>query len=53
MPVPTLPWETWAFLALAVPSTFVVLYLFGNRNERAVRRDWELLLTPKGERLYQ
>jgi hypothetical protein len=31
----------------------VVLFLFGLRNERAVRRDWELLLTPRGEKLYK
>jgi len=39
-------------IALSVFGCFVVLFLFGRRNERVVRRDWELLLTPKGERLY-
>jgi hypothetical protein len=37
----------------SVLSCFVVLYLFGRRNERAVRRDWQLLLTPKGEDVYR
>jgi len=40
-------------IGLTVVSCLVVLYLFGKRNERAVRRDWEMLLTPKGERLYR
>ena len=31
----------------------VVLFVFGRRNERSVRQDWELLLTPKGERFYR
>src|SRR5438093_234311 len=30
-----------------------LLYVLGRRDERKVHRDWELLLTPKGERLYQ
>jgi hypothetical protein len=33
-------------------SCLVVLYLIGRRNERLIRRDWELLLTPKGEKVY-
>ena len=37
----------------ALVSSAIVLYLLGHRNERQVRRDWELLLTPKGERLYR
>jgi hypothetical protein len=37
----------------SVLSCLVVLYLFGRRNERAVRRDWQLLLTPKGENVYR
>jgi hypothetical protein len=40
-------------IGLTVVSCLVVLYLFGKRNERAVRRDWEMLLTPKGEQLYR
>jgi hypothetical protein len=35
-----------AFLCLPL------LYVLARRNERTVRRDWELLLTPKGEQLY-
>jgi len=35
--------------ALCIPF----LYLLARRNERQVRRDWELLLTPKGEQLYR
>src|SRR5688572_12966806 len=40
-------------IALSALGGLVVLYLFGRRNERAVRRDWELLLTPKGEQVYR
>ncbi|HEY3120393.1 MAG TPA: hypothetical protein VGL15_07200 [Vicinamibacteria bacterium] len=40
-------------IGLTVVSCLVVLYLFGKRNEHAVRRDWEMLLTPKGEKLYR
>jgi hypothetical protein len=40
-------------LAFSVIGCFVVLFLFGRRNERVIRRDWELLLTPKGEKLYR
>jgi hypothetical protein len=40
-------------IAFSVFGCFVVLFLFGRRNERVVRRDWELLLTPKGDRLYR
>jgi hypothetical protein len=42
-------------LMVAISALFglVVLLLLGRRNERAVRRDWELLLTPKGERVFK
>jgi len=40
-------------IGLSVLSCFVVLFLLGRRDERAIRRDWELLLTPKGESLYR
>jgi hypothetical protein len=40
-------------IAFSVLGCLVVLFLFGRRNERAVRRDWELLLTPRGEKLYK
>ena len=43
----------WWMIGASVLSCFVVLYLFGRRNERAVRRDWELLLTPRGENVYR
>ena len=48
----TIPWQVVA-AAFALLSSAIVLYLLGHRNERQVRRDWELLLTPKGERLYR
>ena len=41
----------WWMVGLSALSVLIVLFLFGRRNERAVRRDWELLLTPKGERV--
>jgi hypothetical protein len=41
----------WWMMGLSALSVLIVLFLFGRRNERAVRRDWELLLTPKGERV--
>jgi hypothetical protein len=43
----------WWMIGLTALSTLVVLYLFGRRNERNVERDWELLLTPTGEKLYR
>jgi hypothetical protein len=43
----------WWMIGLTAASTLVVLYLFGRRNERVVKRDWELLLTPTGERLFR
>jgi len=39
--------------AFSVFSVLVVLYLLGRRDERLVRRDWELLLTPRGEKIYR
>ena len=47
----TIPWQVVA-AGFALLSSAIVLYLLGHRNERQVRRDWDLLLTPKGERLY-
>jgi hypothetical protein len=41
----------WWMTGLSALCVLIVLFLFGRRNERAVRRDWELLLTPKGERV--
>jgi len=43
----------WWMIGLSALSGLVVLFVFGRRNERAVRRDWELLLTPKGEHVYR
>jgi hypothetical protein len=43
----------WYMIGLTAVSTLVVLFLFGRRNERVVRRDWELLLTPTGEKLFR
>lgn len=43
----------WWMIGASVASCFVVLFLFGRRNERSVRRDWQLLLTPRGNSVYQ
>jgi hypothetical protein len=43
----------WVMIALSALGGLVVLFLFGRRNERLVKRDWELLLTPKGDKLYR
>jgi hypothetical protein len=40
------------WIGLTAVSTLAVLYLFGRRNERAIKRDWQLLLSPTGEKLY-
>jgi hypothetical protein len=42
----------WWFIGLTILGGAAILFLFGLRNERAVERDWELLLTPRGEKLY-
>ncbi len=44
--------DTWLVFAGAVLGGLVVLFLLGRRNEGDVRRDWELVLTPKGRRVY-
>ena len=44
--------ETWIFFAGALAGGLVLLFLLGRRDERRVRKDWELVLTPKGERVY-
>lgn len=41
---------SWLVLAASLLLCLVLLYLDGRRRERAVLRDWELALTPKGER---
>ena len=43
----------WWMIGASVASCFVVLFLFGRRNERSVRRDWQLLLTPRGNNVYR
>jgi hypothetical protein len=48
-----LPMSMWWIFGVTAGGMLGVLFLFGRRNERAVRRDWELLLTPKGEKVYQ
>jgi hypothetical protein len=40
-------------LGLALCILPLILYLLGTRNEGKVRRDWELLLTPRGEKVYR
>ena len=40
-------------VAVSTLGGLLVLYVLGLRNERGVRRDWELLLTPKGEKAYR
>ena len=42
----------WLMIGGAFVSCLVVLLLIGRRNERLVRRDWEMLLTPRGEKVY-
>ena len=42
----------WITMTGAIASCLVVLFLIGRRNERLVRRDWEMLLTPRGEKVY-
>lgn len=39
-------------VATSAVASFVILFLIGRRNERLLRRDWELLLTPRGEKIY-
>jgi len=43
----------WWMIAASVVGCLVILYLLARRDERKVRRDWELLITPKGEKLYR
>jgi hypothetical protein len=40
-------------IAFSIVGGLVILYIFMRRDERRVRRDWELLLTPKGEKLFK
>jgi hypothetical protein len=43
----------WLAFALTVSSVPLILYLLGRGDEAKVRREWELLLTPEGERAYR
>ena len=43
----------WWMIGASIASCFVVLFLFGRRNERSVRRDWQLLLSPRGDKVYR
>lgn len=47
------PSMMWALLAFSVFTVPIILFMLGRRNESKVRRDWDLLLTPKGEKLYR
>jgi hypothetical protein len=47
-----MPADTWFVFAGAVLGGLVVLFLLGRRDERRVRKDWELVLTPKGHRIH-
>jgi hypothetical protein len=47
------PWSAFVVTGFGLVTSAVLLYLLGNRNERKVSRDWDLLLSPKGERLYR
>ena len=42
----------YTILGLAI-LCLPLLYILGRRDEKKVRRDWELLLTPRGEQLYR
>lgn len=42
----------WLVAAVSIAGCLALLYLDGRRNEEAVWRDWELLLTPRGRRAY-
>jgi hypothetical protein len=44
--------DTWFFFGGALVGGLILLVLLGRRDERRVRKDWELVLTPKGQRIY-
>ena len=46
-------WTCGCLIGLTAVTLPIVLYLLGKRDERAVKRDWELLLTPRGEKVYR
>ena len=43
----------WWMIGVSVLGGLAILFMLGRRNERAVKRDWQLLLTPKGQLAYQ
>ena len=43
----------WLVIVFACATVPVVLFLLGRRDEGKVKRDWELLLTPRGEKVYR
>jgi hypothetical protein len=42
----------WWMVAVSIAGCLALLYVDGRRNEEAVWRDWEMLLTPRGRRAY-
>jgi hypothetical protein len=43
----------WLVLALACAFLLLILFLLGSQDAARVRRDWELLLTPRDEKVYR
>jgi hypothetical protein len=43
----------WLAIVVSLAGVPLILYLLGRRDEGKVRRDWELLLTPRGEKVYR
>ena len=43
----------WWMIGGSVLGGLAILFLLGRQNERAVKRDWQLLLTPKGHLAYR
>jgi hypothetical protein len=42
----------WVMIGISVATCLAVLFLVGRRNESKVRRDWDVLLTQRGEKVY-
>jgi hypothetical protein len=42
----------WWLLAVSIAGCLGLLYVDGRRNEQAVWRDWQMLLTPRARRAY-
>ena len=43
----------WWVIVIALITLLPVVYLAGRRSERATMKDWELVLTPRGQRALQ